>query len=70
MLNGQYSVNGMYVGGPVLLGSKGVEKILEVPLNNSERSMFLNSVKAVYALTKACKNIDKTLSSSFRKIKI
>ena len=70
MLNGEYSVKGMYLGVPVLIGSKGVEKILEVSLNNSERSMFINSAKSVYNLAKACKNIDKSLSSAFRKIKI
>ena len=64
MLNGEYSVKGMYLGVPVLIGSKGVEKILEVSLNNSERSMFINSAKSVYNLAKACKNIDKSLSNS------
>ena len=49
------------LGVPVVIGSKGVEKILELPLNKSEKTMFLNSVKAVYGLAKACKNIDKDL---------
>ena len=70
MLNGEYSISGIYVGVPVVIGSKGVEKILELPLNKSEKTMFLNSVKAVYGLAKACKNIDKDLVNFYKKIKI
>ena len=70
MLNGEYSISGMFVGVPVVIGSKGIEKILELPLNKSEKTMFLNSVKAVYGLAKACKNIDKDLVNFYKKIKI
>ena len=70
MLSGEYSISGMYVGVPVVIGSKGVEKILELPLNKSEKTMFINSVKAVYGLAKACKNIDKDLVNFYKKIKI
>ena len=70
MLSGEYSISGMYVGVPVVIGSKGVEKILELPLNKSEKTMFLNSVIAVYGLAKACKNIDKDLVNFYKQIKI
>ena len=50
-LNGEYGVKGLYVGVPVVIGKKGVEKILEFKLNTSEKKQFLNSVKAVKDLT-------------------
>ena len=50
-LNGEYNVKGLYVGVPVVIGKKGVEKILELKLNITEKKQFLNSVKAVKNLT-------------------
>ena len=50
-LNGEYGVKGLYVGVPVVIGKKGVEKILELKLNTKEKKQFLNSVKAVKNLT-------------------
>ena len=50
-LNGEYNVKGLYVGVPVVIGKKGVEKILELKLNTIEKKQFLNSVKAVKNLT-------------------
>lgn len=47
LLNGEYGVNGYYVGVPAILGSGGVEKIVELSLNDEEQNMFNNSVKAV-----------------------
>jgi malate dehydrogenase len=69
MLNGEYGVKGMYVGVPVVIGKKGIEKIIEVRLDKAEKSMFKKSVKAVLELVSACKNIDKSLTSYFKKIK-
>ena len=46
-LNGEYGVKGLYVGVPVVIGKKGVEKILELKLNSTEKKQFNNSVKAV-----------------------
>ena len=46
-LNGQYGVRGIYVGVPVLIGAKGVEKIVEVSLSKGEMSEFQRSVAAV-----------------------
>ena len=50
-LNGEYGVKGLYVGVPVVIGKKGVEKILELKLNSTEKKQFNNSVKAVRNLT-------------------
>ena len=50
-LNGEYGVKGLYVGVPVIIGKKGVEKIIELKLNNNEKKEFNHSVKAVKSLT-------------------
>jgi len=50
-LNGEYGVKGLYVGVPVIIGKKGVEKILELKLTASEKKQFNNSVKSVKILT-------------------
>ena len=39
-LNGEYGVKDLYVGVPVVIGSKGVERIVEIELNGVERGMF------------------------------
>ena len=46
----EYSVGGYYVGVPVILGAGGVEKILELDLDEQERADFQNSVEAVKSL--------------------
>ena len=52
-LSGQYGVNGLYIGVPVVIGKGGVEKIVEIELNAEERKMFDHSVAAVQSLVKA-----------------
>jgi malate dehydrogenase len=47
LLNGQYGVNGLYCGVPVVMGAKGVEKVIEVKLNAEEKAAFEKSVDAV-----------------------
>lgn len=54
-LNGQYGVNGLYVGVPVVIGAKGVEKIVEMQLNTEEKAMFDKSVGAVRELMDAAR---------------
>ncbi len=49
-LNGEYGVKGLYIGVPVIIGSKGVEKIIEIELTGEERAMFDHSVAAVQSL--------------------
>lgn len=49
-LNGEYGVNGLYIGVPVVIGANGIEKIVEIKLNEEEQAMFDKSVEAVRAL--------------------
>lgn len=49
-LNGEYGVKDIYVGAPVIIGKGGVEKILELELNEEEKKDFNNSVTAVKSL--------------------
>src|SRR5271157_3376422 len=46
-LNGEYGVKDLYVGVPVVIGAKGVERVVEIELNGSERAMFDKSVDSV-----------------------
>jgi malate dehydrogenase len=57
-LNGQYGLKDMYMGVPTVIGSKGVEKILEVKLSASEKGMLKTSVNSVKGLVQA---VDKLL---------
>ncbi|NOZ24886.1 MAG: malate dehydrogenase [Nitrospirae bacterium] len=50
-LSGEYGVDGLYVGVPVVLGSGGVERIIELELQGDERKFFEASVQAVRGLT-------------------
>lgn len=56
-LTGQYGVDGLYIGVPVVIGAKGVEKIIEVELNGEEKAMFTKSVDAVKSLVEVAKNL-------------
>jgi malate dehydrogenase len=56
-LNGEYNVKDLYVGVPVVLGAKGVERVVEVEFNSAERGMFEKSVQSVEGLVDACKKI-------------
>lgn len=49
-LNGEFGVNGYYVGVPAILGTNGIEKIVELSLNETEQGLMNNSVKAVKEL--------------------
>ena len=59
-LNGEYGVKGLYVGVPVIIGCKGVEKIVELKLTSLEKKQFNKSVTTVRNLTSlASKLINK-----------
>ena len=60
-LNGEYGVNNLYAGVPVVIGKNGVEKIVEIDLSSKEKEQFNLSINAVQVLYKAAKNIDKNL---------
>lgn len=46
-LEGEYGINGYYIGVPVVIGAGGVEKVLEVKLTEEEHKMLMNSLEAV-----------------------
>ncbi len=56
-LQGEYGVDGYYVGVPVVLGEKGVEKVIEIDLNEEEKALFDNSVNAVKNLVADMKRL-------------
>src|SRR5216110_1283959 len=56
-LSGEYGVKDMYVGVPVVIGSKGVERVVEIELAGKDREAFDKSVGAVQGLVEACKKI-------------
>ena len=60
-LNGEYGVNNLYAGVPVVIGNGGVEKVIELKLSEEERNNFDKSIKAVRELFEAAKKIDKDL---------
>ena len=60
-LNGEYGVKDLYAGVPILLGSRGVEKIVELELSEVEKKDLDNSIKAVKELLIAAKKIDPNL---------
>ena len=61
-LNGEYGTKDIYAGVPVIIGSGGVEKIVEIELSAEEKSNFEKSIEAVKDLFNSAKNIDKSLS--------
>ncbi len=61
-LNGEYGVNDVYAGVPVVIGKQGVEKIEEIDLDDKEKKEFMHSIEAVKALWEAASKIDPDLS--------
>ncbi|PWG02576.1 malate dehydrogenase [Sphingosinicella humi] len=61
-LTGQYGVDDLYVGVPVVIGAKGVERIVEIELDETAKQNFEVSVDAVKELLVACKGIDESLA--------
>jgi malate dehydrogenase len=52
-LQGEYGERDIYMGVPIIIGKKGVEKIIEMPLNDDEMKMFRESAAAVRAVKEA-----------------
>ena len=61
-LNGEYGVNNVYAGVPVIIGKDGVEKIEQIDLDDKEKKEFMHSIDAVKALWEAASKIDPDLS--------
>jgi malate dehydrogenase len=55
--DGQYGLKGVYVGVPVVIGAKGVERIVEIPLDKGEQDEFAKSVAAVEGLIAVAKSL-------------
>jgi malate dehydrogenase len=56
-LDGEYKVDGLYVGVPAVIGENGIERIVELELNAEEQAGFDNSVAAVRGLVETCKTL-------------
>jgi malate dehydrogenase len=61
-LTGQYGVDDLYVGVPVVIGAGGVERVVEVELTGEARDNFQVSVESVKELLAACRQIDSSLA--------
>ncbi len=61
-LSGQFGLDGLYVGVPIVIGAGGAERIVEIELNADEKAMFDKSVASVRGLVEACKGIDASLA--------
>ena len=55
-LNGEYETKDIYAGVPVIIGSNGVEKIIELDLSKEEKENFKKSIEAVKELFSCTKN--------------
>ena len=61
-VNGPYGIKDLYVGVPVVIGEKGVERIVELELTADERGALLKSADSVKGLIDACKKLDQRLA--------
>ena len=60
-LDGQYGMDGLYVGVPAVIGQGGVERIIEIALDDQERKLFNQSAGTVKKLVSVCRKIDTSL---------
>ena len=60
-LSGEYGVENLYAGVPVIIGKNGVEKVVEIKLDNEEKANFEKSITAVKELFDAAIKIDSQL---------
>ena len=61
-VDGAYGLNGLYVGVPTVIGADGIERVVEIAMNDDEKAMFDSSVEAVNGLVTACKGIEPSLA--------
>ncbi|QIK41876.1 malate dehydrogenase [Pontivivens nitratireducens] len=61
-VSGAYGLDDMYVGVPTVIGAGGIERVVEIKMDDAEMEMFQNSVNAVKGLVKACQDIDGSLA--------
>ena len=60
LLNGEYGMKNIYLGVPVILGKGGIEKIIELKLNDEEKKLLADSAKAVKEVMDVLDNLDKS----------
>ena len=60
-VDGKYGLKDLYCGVPVVIGEKGVERIVELELTKDERAMFDKSVESVKGLIEACRKLEPRL---------
>jgi malate dehydrogenase len=61
-LTGQYGIDGLFIGVPIVIGANGVERIVEIELSADERAMLDKSLASVTSLVEACKGINGALA--------
>jgi len=61
-VEGQYGVDGLYVGVPVVIGANGVEQVIEIELDAAAKAGLQVSIDAVNELVGACKGIEPSLA--------
>ena len=60
--DGEFGLDGFYVGVPTIIGAGGIEKVVDIKMDRTEQAMFDKSVDAVKGLVEACKVIDSSLT--------
>jgi malate dehydrogenase len=60
-VNGAYGIQDLYVGLPVVIGEKGVERVVELELTEDEKAGLSKSADAVKGLIEACKKLEPKL---------
>ncbi|MBU2937708.1 MULTISPECIES: malate dehydrogenase [Pacificibacter] len=60
--DGQFGLDGFYVGVPTVIGAGGIERVIDIKMSKEEQVMFDKSVDAVKGLVAACKEIDPSLA--------
>ncbi len=65
-LRGEYGVKDMYVGVPCVIGGRGVERVVEIKLDDDEKAMFRASVKAVRGLVRLTERLMKKATAAKR----
>lgn len=60
--DGQFGLDGFYVGVPTVIGAGGIERVIDINMSKEEQVMFDKSVEAVKGLVAACKEIDGNLA--------
>lgn len=63
-LSGQFGIKDLFIGVPVVIGSDGVERIVEISLKADEQAMFTKSIASVTGLIDACKTINPALAGA------